>query len=79
MGLFPKLVLLGWGEHALGQSLLCAQGCGTAPHPVLFGLLGIVSLHLQNAPGEMGTLLGLTLRWDGIGGGTLHRGKTSEL
>lgn len=42
--LFPKLILLGWGEHSLVQPLLRAQG--TAPHPVLLGFLGIISLHL---------------------------------
>lgn len=49
-GLLPKLILLEWGEHALGQHLLCALGWGGAPHPILFGLLSIISLHLQNAP-----------------------------
>lgn len=42
--LFPKPILLGWGEHSLAQPLLSAQGI--APRPVLFGFLGIISLHL---------------------------------
>lgn len=35
--LFPKLILLAWGEHSLVQPLLSAQAWGTAPCPVLSG------------------------------------------
>lgn len=81
MGLLPKLILLGRGEHALGQPLLCAPGWGRAPRPVLFGLLGTPSFAkcCHGLPGEMGMLLGLALGWDRMGTRIPHCGKTSKL
>lgn len=45
--------------------------------PVLFGLWGIASLHLQNVP--MGSLESPHAGWDRMERGTPHCGKTSEL
>lgn len=82
-GAVPKTHPLGMGRTCTRPTSPVCPGLGNGPSPCFLWpfrhCITSFAKFIHGLPGEMWVLLGLTFGWDRMGGGTPHRGKTSEL